>query len=101
MSVGLASELGPGTLHLETPVTAISLNESTSTYTVSTATGETFQCRRVVVSVPTPLYTSVSFSPPLPASKTALATSTVLGYYSKMIFVFDKPWWRARVFPSR
>lgn len=46
------------------------------------------------MSVPTCLYSTIAFDPPLPPSKQALGDSTALGYYSKTIFVFEKPWWR-------
>ncbi|RBA17113.1 hypothetical protein FPRO05_01837 [Fusarium proliferatum] len=53
-----------------------------------------FRAERVIVSVPTCLYPSINFEPPLPESKKTLGESTALGCTSKAIFVFDKPWWR-------
>ncbi|KAF5707479.1 amine oxidase [Fusarium globosum] len=55
---------------------------------------QNFRAERVIVSVPTCLYPSINFEPPLPESKKALGESTALGCTSKAIFVFDKPWWR-------
>lgn len=48
----------------------------------------------MIVSIPTCLLPSLSFDPPLPPNKQALAQNTALGYYAKAIFVFDRPWWR-------
>ncbi|QGI60243.1 hypothetical protein CEK26_004218 [Fusarium fujikuroi] len=55
---------------------------------------QNFRAERVIVSVPTCLYPSINFEPPLPESKKTLGESTALGCTSKAIFVFDKPWWR-------
>lgn len=51
--------------------------------------------RKVIVSVPTPLYPLIEFQPLLPRAKQTLSESTELGYYSKTLLVFRSPWWRA------
>jgi monoamine oxidase len=40
------------------------------------------------------LYPTITFEPVLPPAKQALAESTTLGYYSKMVVVFENPWWQ-------
>ncbi|KIW10695.1 hypothetical protein PV08_11659 [Exophiala spinifera] len=90
---GIASELVPGTLHLSSPVVSIE-QLAPDSCTVSTAAGKVSRCRKVIVPVPTPLLSSIKFSPHLPEAKATLSASTALGYYSKMIYVFDHPWWR-------
>jgi monoamine oxidase len=57
-----------------------------------------FRAKKVIVSVPTPLYAHIAFSPPLPAAKSAAATSSFLGHTSKSIVVYDSPWWPERGF---
>ncbi|KAL4872372.1 hypothetical protein BDV12DRAFT_193469 [Aspergillus spectabilis] len=47
---------------------------------------ETFQARKLILSNPTPLYTSITLSPPLPKG-------TKLGFYIKVIAVYKRPWW--------
>ena len=89
----MAGELPQGAVRLSSPVTAIS-QDSRSGCVVETANGGRFACRKVVVSVPTTLYPKISFSPSLPPAKNTLANSTALGYYSKTVFVFGRPWWR-------
>lgn len=93
ISKGFASELKPGTLRLNSAVVSIS-QPSPSTCTVSTIDGKVFECRKVVVSVPSPILHRITFTPALPAGRQALRDSTALGYYTKTIYVFDKPWWR-------
>jgi monoamine oxidase len=56
--------------------------------------GESIYCRKVIISIPRTLYHTISFNPPLPATKTTLSENAVMGYYSKMVFVFKEPWWR-------
>ena len=53
-----------------------------------------FRCKRVIVSVPTPLYKEIKFDPSLPAAKLKLSRSTKLGCYGKAICVYTRPWWR-------
>ncbi|OKL56193.1 hypothetical protein UA08_08447 [Talaromyces atroroseus] len=62
--------------------------------TVTTKDGRRIRCKRVIVSVPTPLYKEIAFSPPLPADKLKLASSTTLGWVAKSVVCYDTPWWR-------
>ncbi|KAF4847469.1 Amine oxidase [flavin-containing] B [Colletotrichum siamense] len=54
---------------------------------------QAYRCKKVLLSVPSTLYPLIEFTPSLPATKEALSKSK-LGYYSKTILVFEKPWWR-------
>ncbi|WYZ43637.1 hypothetical protein EsH8_VII_000073 [Colletotrichum jinshuiense] len=91
--VRLAELLPAGSVQLSSPVTSIKQLLGGGCI-VGTYSGLAYRAKRVVVSVPTSLYPNISFNPPLPAAKQALGESTALGYYSKVILVFDKPWWR-------
>ena len=93
ISKGLAFDLAPGSLFLATPVSSIR-QEGPNACLVTTQNGLLFRAKRVIVSIPTPLYRTITFSPPLPEDKATLADSTVLGYYAKTILIYDKPWWR-------
>ena len=62
---------------------------------VLTEAKEKVYCRKIILSIPTTLYHFISFNPGLPPTKAALSNNTVMGYYSKMIFIFKEPWWRA------
>lgn len=92
----MAEALEPGTLLLSTPVTHIVQSSQTHICTVRTSspTNSAFHAKKIILSIPTPLYRKISFDPPLPEDKTRLASDNILGYYSKMIYVFDQPWWR-------
>ncbi|KAK6396542.1 hypothetical protein LTR81_025886 [Elasticomyces elasticus] len=94
-SRGLAAELAPGALVLQSPVRSI--EQRGGGVRVVSARG-TFEASRVIVSVPTPLYSEIAFDPPLPAEKVAMASSTRLGDYCKMIVFYAKPWWREQGF---
>ncbi|OTA85280.1 hypothetical protein M434DRAFT_36162 [Hypoxylon sp. CO27-5] len=93
ISEGLARELTPGSLHLNTVVKCIQKKDDGS-YEVHSASGAAFAAKHVVVSIPTSLYRTIEFAPPLPEKKRKLGESTALGYYTKVVLVFDKPWWR-------
>lgn len=91
----LADELHPNTIRLCTPVVSIAQPSTTSKdCLVTTSDGTQYSCKKVMLSVPTSLYHTLTFHPPLPTSKQELGASTFLGYYSKTILVFSSPWWR-------
>ncbi|KAJ5995470.1 amine oxidase [Penicillium waksmanii] len=93
ISKKLSEELDPNTVKLQTPVVSIDQSQKDKCV-IRTATGETIYCRKTIISIPTTLYHTISFNPPLPATKITLSDNAVMGYYSKMIFVFKEPWWR-------
>lgn len=89
---GIAALLPATSLRLSTPVSSI---EDHQTHVVVTSkTGETFKAKKVVVSLPTPLYKDIQFSPPLPAAKEQITSQTFLGTYTKVIVCYDRPWWQ-------
>ncbi|KAI8960644.1 putative amine oxidase [Daldinia sp. FL1419] len=92
ISEGLAGELAQGSVHLSTVVKSVQQREDGS-YDVHSITGTVFRAKHVVVSVPTSLYHTIQFTPPLPENKQKLGESTALGYFSKVVLVFEKPWW--------
>lgn len=89
----LADELYPNTVLLATPVTHIE-QLSPGTVRVSAGLSKTIYCKKVVISAPTPAYSRIRFSPPLPKAKKLMSESTTLGHTSKVVLVFEKPWWR-------
>lgn len=94
ISKKLAEELGSRSVFLSKPVASVDQLGGGHGVVVVTQSGETFYGRKAIISVPTTLYPSITFNPPLPAKKTALSDNTVMGYYSKTVFVFKDPWWQ-------
>lgn len=92
ISKRLAEDLGADTIFLRMP--AVAIDQSGDICEVMTEPGNVFRGSKVIVSVPTSLYSSISFNPSLPKNKAALSDHAVMGYYSKMIFVFQEPWWQ-------
>ncbi|KAK4174450.1 hypothetical protein QBC36DRAFT_39519 [Triangularia setosa] len=90
----LASQLPSGSVHLTSVVKSISQLSSTTGVEVVTTAKQTFKAKRVVVSLPSTLYPTISFSPGLPPSKSILAEGTAMGAYGKIIYVWATPWWR-------
>ena len=82
----------PGSVILEAPVSRIFQGRSGAI--VTTEDGRRFHAKKVVVSIPTPTYKQITFQPPLPLDKLKYSSNSMLGYYAKMILVWDKPWWR-------
>ncbi|PPJ54775.1 hypothetical protein CBER1_04047 [Cercospora berteroae] len=91
-SKSLASELPGDALILMSPVRRIEQIEGAGVR-VTSARG-VFEASRVIVSVPTPLYREITFSPPLPVEKLELSRSSRLGDYCKSIVFYQSPWWR-------
>ncbi|GKZ32825.1 hypothetical protein AbraIFM66950_002458 [Aspergillus brasiliensis] len=90
----MADELDQSDIFLGMPVTSIDQSQADAPCMVQTLDDCSFRCRRIIVSIPTNLYQSISFTPPLPHAKQVISERTIMGYYSKMIFVFHEPWWR-------
>jgi monoamine oxidase len=91
IAIGLAGLLKPGSVHLNSPVRSIEQNID-SVYVI--AGKGNYLSRRVIVSVPTPLYKEIAFQPPLPAAKLELSQQNKLGYTNKVILRYGYPWWR-------
>ena len=90
-STCIAGELSESSVVLNSPVRHI--KQTDDGVLVESARGA-FKCKRVVVSVPTPLYKEIVFEPPLPEAKVKLSEMTKLGFYAKSIAVYKRPWWR-------
>lgn len=83
----------PGSIKLLSPVRTITQRPANGCI-VETRNNLSFHCRKVIVSIPTPLYSHIDFRPPLPTAKQDLSEGTALGHTAKVILVFDRPWWR-------
>lgn len=92
ISKRLAENLEAGSLYLNRLVTRVTQSDTLAI--VETSTGESFQAHKVLISVPTPLYRHIKFSPPLPADKQEYIDSVHLGPYCKCILIYSSPWWR-------
>ncbi|PLB46406.1 amine oxidase [Aspergillus steynii IBT 23096] len=92
-SVRLADDLKPETVHLSSPVTNIKQRGQDSCI-ITTLTGRQISCKKVIISIPTSLYHRIEFIPSLPETKKDLSSSTRLGFYAKVIAVYEYPWWR-------
>lgn len=88
----------PGTVVFGSAVRRIEQAANGNGATVSTEDGRVIRCKRVIVSIPTPLYKEITFSPALPADKQKLVSSTTLGWVAKTIVCYDQPWWRTKGF---
>lgn len=93
---GLAQTLPPGSIKLSTPVLAVHQPPGQPVQ-IQTSTGTIF-CRRVIVSVPAPVYRTIDFQPALPPAKKLLSESFNYGYYTKVMMEFSKPFWVDRGF---
>lgn len=92
---GMARKLKTGSLKLQSPVASITQSPGNGMVSVSTKGPDvqTFQARKVIISIPTPLYKTIALSPPLPPSKTAVTNRTRYGFYTKYILSFRRPFW--------
>ncbi|KEF61738.1 uncharacterized protein A1O9_03308 [Exophiala aquamarina CBS 119918] len=92
---GMADKLAPGALKLQSPVASITQAQREGSVLVMTKgqNPQTFRARKVVVSIPTPVYKTIAFSPPLAPCKTAVANRTRYGFYTKYIVTFRRAFW--------
>ncbi len=89
---GLAAELGP---RVRTGHRVTSIVRSGGDVTIATTAGE-IRAAKVIVTVPLPLTGRITYDPPLPSSRTALATDTYMGSVYKGVAVYPRPFWRDR-----
>ncbi|KAI1615255.1 putative amine oxidase [Exophiala viscosa] len=88
----LAENLNPRSVYLNSPVNGIT--QTSNGAVIETLAGDAFRARKVLISVPTPLYRHIKFIPPLPADKQEYVDSVHLGPYCKCILIYSSPWWR-------
>lgn len=101
LSLGLASRLPGEVLRLNAAVTAITQSSPDDTIanivtvTTSTNPSSTYTAKQLIVTLPTPLHTSINFTPALPPAKISLSNSTIQGYTNKVLLLYSSPWWRS------
>lgn len=88
----VAAELGD-TIKLEAPVTAIS--QDATGVNVTSGKAE-WRGDYAIVAVPLPLSVRMSYSPPLPPQRDALAQHMPMGSVIKYWVAYEKPFWRER-----
>ncbi|KUL90207.1 hypothetical protein ZTR_02135 [Talaromyces verruculosus] len=94
ISINIAKQLLPAdSVKLSTPVKSI-VEESTKLYKVTTAYGQVFKARKVLISIPSGAYKLINFQPPLPTSKRLYISSARYGCYVKYLAMFKTPFWR-------
>lgn len=87
----LAAELADA-LELYAPVTAVDWSDGTVRVT---AGGRDYRTRRLVLAVPPPLATRITYTPALPSDRTRLLAGLPMGSVIKVNVVYDEPFWRA------
>lgn len=94
-SKGIAKSLPDGTIKLSSPVQAF---KAIAGGVEVKSSNNTVYARKVILSVPTPVLKTITFSPPLPYEKQVLIESYKYGYYTKVMVVFKSPFWTERGF---
>lgn len=94
-STHLAASLPAHSIRLSEPV--LSITHTSTSAEIATHQG-LYTASRVIISIPTPTYSYISFSPPLSARKQNFAAQTNYGVYSKAILSFTHPFWRSNNF---
>lgn len=91
----LAQQLKPGSLRLACPVESIKKMPGSDLTCVMSSTGEVCLAKRVIISVASPVYRTIDFSPRLSPAKRAYVNSTRYSGYVKCLAVFKEPFWVA------
>ncbi|PVH71907.1 FAD/NAD(P)-binding domain-containing protein [Cadophora sp. DSE1049] len=78
--------LNPGTLKLSSPVDSIVERPDLSLTQITTA--------RVIMTAPSPVYRTITFSPPLSPAKPTYVNATHYGSYTRYLVFFKVPFWR-------
>lgn len=93
----LAQQLKPGSLRLESPVESIREipGSGLTCVTIKGSGGASCLAKRVIVSVASPVYRTIDFSPRLSPAKKTYVNSTRYSGYVKCLAVFKEPFWEA------
>lgn len=92
IAIGIAESLPKDSVRLSSPVSSIS-QDGSSGVEVVTADQKTLRARKAIVTVPSPVLNTISFTPKLPAPKQLWAESSTYGYYTKAMMIFRRPFW--------
>ena len=84
----------PGCVKLGQAVVAIT--QTAEGVTVVTADGRQQHARAAIVAIPPQLRLAISFDPPLPAAHRALLQRSPMGGMTKILAIYDRPFWRER-----
>jgi hypothetical protein len=60
---------------------------------VETYNGTRYRSKKVLLSVPSNVYSQICFSPALPPPKEQLSKQSIMGHYSKTVYIFSSPGW--------
>ena len=88
---GLADTLPQGTVHLNSPVQAVTQRNQQEVLVQTN--DKMIAARKIITTVPSPVLKDVSFAPPLPPSKSAWVQSSGYGFYTKAMMEFRSPFW--------
>ncbi|KND05207.1 uncharacterized protein SPPG_00867 [Spizellomyces punctatus DAOM BR117] len=94
ISNNLAAALPKGTVLLDSPVHAI-VSSSSSTRVFTRSSSQPYHAQTVILALPPPQLASLTFTPPLPPSKTHfLQKASTMGCFTKMICRYESAFWR-------
>ncbi|MBF4582402.1 FAD-dependent oxidoreductase [Curtobacterium sp. VKM Ac-2865] len=95
VSERLAEQLGAD-VHLNAPVRTLrwSTTEAEDAVVALADGGIEVHARQALVAVPPPLYSRISFDPPLPRRQHQLHQHLSMGFVIKVQAVYDRPFWR-------
>lgn len=82
----------PGSVLLNSPVDEI--QQLKDHVIVGVSNGARYQCRKVIMAIPSNTYDYIKFTPPLPPAKNAIVSRTMGGVYCKVIITYKAAWWR-------
>ncbi len=96
VSLAIAKFIGEDRVLLGQPVSAITQDDEG--VTVTSANGKSYRAKRVIVAVPVPLGSRISFNPPLPAIRQKLMERSYMGAAVKIFVRYETSFWRERGF---
>jgi monoamine oxidase len=97
VSERMAERLQSGSLQLQSVVHSVQEIPGTGLSLVLAGKGSTqrtYVSRRVLLTIPSPVYRTISFSPSLSPAKSVYMNSTRYSSYTKYLVIFKKPFWR-------
>ncbi|KAI1612127.1 hypothetical protein EDD36DRAFT_489128 [Exophiala viscosa] len=88
----IVTKLPKRSVKLSSPVQAVS--QEGDICTVVTRAGAIYTSSAIICTIPSPLYSTITWSPMLPIKKRCYGQRSYMGACTKVVMIYDRPWWR-------
>jgi monoamine oxidase len=90
----IVNELGQDMIKTNSAVTKIDYSNGKDQITITTASGEVYHSKRVILAISPKISATIEYNPPMPADRVELCKRQSTGNLIKCIVSFKTKWWK-------